>query len=52
MADKNADFLVYDGTQYDEIHLSTTASQVKYDDTSTVEDRLGKLIGHNHDDRY
>ena len=52
MADKNADFLVYDGTQYDEIHLSTTASQVKYDDTSTVEDRLDKLIGHNHDDRY
>ena len=55
MADKNADFLVDNGVDYDKINFSTVANQVDYNGVS-VDATLGtlssKLEEHNHDGRY
>ena len=51
MADKNADFLVDNGTAFEKYNFSTTAEQVKHG-TTTVAAELEALDGHNHDNRY
>lgn len=51
MADKNADFLVDNGTSFERYNFSTTAEQVKHG-TKTVAAELEALDGHNHDSRY
>lgn len=51
MADKNADFLVDNGTTFEKYNFSTTAEQVKHGAT-TVAAKLEALDGHNHDSRY
>lgn len=51
MADKIADFLVDNGTDYDQIFFSTMASQVDHNGTP-VSEELDILVGHNHDERY
>ena len=51
MADKNADFLVDNGTTFEKYNFSTTAEQVKHGAT-TVAAELEALDGHNHDSRY
>lgn len=51
MADKIANFLVDNGTDYDQIFFSTTAAQVDHNGTP-VSEELDDLVGHNHNNLY